>query len=48
LPRPVIRDDDLRAIGGQEVSDSQHIIAKKTTSYELWNRVAGIDDSPGT
>jgi hypothetical protein len=37
----------FKAIGGQEVGNSQHIIAKKTTSYELWNRVAGIDDSPG-
>jgi hypothetical protein len=33
-----------KAIGGQQVSDSQRIIAKKTTSYELWNRVAGEDD----
>ena len=35
------------AVGGQEVGESQRIIAKKTTSYELWNRVAGIDDAPG-
>jgi hypothetical protein len=34
------------AVGGQEVGDSQRIIAKKTTSYELWNRIAGIDDAP--
>jgi hypothetical protein len=35
-----------KAIGGQQVGDSEHIVAKKTTSYELWNRIAGIDDSP--
>jgi hypothetical protein len=33
------------AVGGQEVGESQRIIAKQTTSYELWNRVAGIDDA---
>jgi hypothetical protein len=37
----------FQAIGGQEVGENQRLIAKKTTSYELWNRVAGIDDAPG-
>ncbi len=35
----------FKAIGGQEVSGSEKIIAKKTTSYELWNRVTGDDDT---
>ncbi len=35
----------FKAIGGQEVSDAEKIIAKKTTSYELWNRVTGDDDT---
>ena len=33
------------ATGGQQVGESQRIIAKTTTSYELWNRIAGIDDA---
>lgn len=41
--------DDLesgpfKAIGGQEVSAKQRIIAKKMTDYELWNEIAGRDD----
>lgn len=35
----------FKAIGGQEVSGSEKIIAKKTTDYELWNRIAGRDDT---
>jgi len=35
----------FKAIGGQEVSDAEKIIAKKTTSYELWNRVTADDDT---
>lgn len=35
----------FKAIGGQEVSGSERIIAKKTTGYELWNRVTGEDDT---
>jgi len=35
----------FKAIGGQEVSGSEKIIAKKTTAYELWNRIAGRDDA---
>ncbi len=35
----------FKAIGGQEVSEAEKIIAKKTTSYELWNRITGDDDT---
>ena len=36
----------FKAIGGQEVGDSEKVIAKKTTDYELWNSIAGRDDEP--
>jgi len=39
------RRGPFKAIGGQEVSGGERIIAKKTTSYELWNRVTGDDDT---
>ena len=29
----------FKAIGGQEVESSERIVAKKTTDYELWNRL---------
>lgn len=35
----------FKAIGGQEVTNGDLIIAKKTTGYELWNRVTGEDDT---
>lgn len=40
------RRGPFKAIGGQEVSGPEKIIAKKTTGYELWNRVTGDDDTP--
>jgi len=36
----------FKAIGGQEASGNDRIIAKKMTDYELWNEVAGRDDEP--
>lgn len=29
----------FKAIGGQEVGQGDRIVAKKTTDYELWNRI---------
>ena len=36
----------FKAIGGQEVGEREKVIAKKTTDYDLWNRIAGRDDEP--
>ncbi len=36
----------FKAIGGQSVSKGQRIIAKRDTDYELWNKLAGPDDTP--
>lgn len=33
----------FKAIGGQEVGGAEKIVAKKTTDYELWNRVTSDD-----
>lgn len=34
----------FKAIGGQETSKSDQIIAKKMTDYEMWNRITGNPD----
>jgi len=36
----------FKAIGGQTVEKGQRIIAKRDTDYELWNTLAGRDDTP--
>lgn len=36
----------FKAIGGQEAGAKDKIIAKNMTDYELWNEIAGRDDSP--
>lgn len=36
----------FKAIGGQEAKKGQKLIAKSETDYELWNRLAGRDDTP--
>jgi hypothetical protein len=36
----------FKAIGGQEVSSDDKIIAKSMTDYEMWNIIAGRDDEP--
>jgi hypothetical protein len=36
----------FKAIGGQEAAPGQRLIAKSETDYELWNRLAGRDDTP--
>jgi hypothetical protein len=36
----------FKAIGGQEAEKGQRLIAKSETDYELWNRLAGRDDTP--
>jgi hypothetical protein len=36
----------FKAIGGQEAKPGQQLIAKSETDYELWNRLAGRDDTP--
>lgn len=35
----------FKAIGGQEVGRKDKIIAKNMTDYELWNEIAGRDDT---
>ena len=34
----------FKAIGGRTVNEGDRIIAKKTTAYDLWNRITGEDD----
>ena len=36
----------FKAIGGQEAEKNQKLIGKSETDYELWNRLAGRDDTP--
>lgn len=36
----------FKAIGGQEAGRKERLIAKNETDFELWNRLAGRDDSP--
>lgn len=36
----------FKAIGGQEVDARNRIIAKRETDFELWNELAGRDDTP--
>lgn len=36
----------FKAIGGQEAGPDDKIIAKNMTDYELWNEIAGRDDTP--
>lgn len=36
----------FKAIGGHEAKQGQRLIAKSETDYELWNRLAGRDDTP--
>lgn len=33
----------FKAIGGQEVGPQDRFVAKKTTDYQLWNRLTGDD-----
>jgi len=35
---------EYKAMGGTEVSESDRIVAKKATDYELWNRLTGGHD----
>jgi hypothetical protein len=36
----------FKAIGGQEAGRKERLVAKNETDYELWNRLAGRDDTP--
>ncbi len=36
----------FKAIGGQQVEARSRIIAKRDTDFELWNQIAGRDDTP--
>lgn len=36
----------FKAIGGQEAGKKERLVAKSETDYELWNRLAGRDDTP--
>lgn len=36
----------FKALGGQEVGSRDKMIAKNMTDYELWNDIAGRDDTP--
>jgi hypothetical protein len=36
----------FKAIGGQSVAQGQRIVSKRDTDYELWNELAGRDDTP--
>nr|MBA2289861.1 hypothetical protein [Chloroflexia bacterium] len=36
----------FKAIGGQEAGRQERLVAKSETDYELWNRLAGRDDTP--
>lgn len=36
----------FKAIGGHEAAAGNRYVAKRDTDYELWNRLAGRDDTP--
>ncbi len=36
----------FKAIGGQEAGGKERLVSKSETDYELWNRLAGRDDTP--
>ncbi|HWV22564.1 MAG TPA: hypothetical protein VNZ58_00085 [Thermomicrobiales bacterium] len=36
----------FKAIGGQEAGTRSRLIAKNMTDYDLWNEIAGRDDTP--
>ena len=36
----------FKAIGGQSAEKGQKLIGKSETDYELWNRLAGREDTP--
>jgi hypothetical protein len=41
-----LADGPFKALGGHEATAETRYIAKRDTDYELWNRLAGRDDTP--
>ena len=41
-----VTEGPFKALGGHEASESNRIVAKRDTDYELWNRLVGEDSDP--
>jgi hypothetical protein len=41
-----LTEGPFKALGGHEVTENDHYIAKRDTDYELWNRLVDQDSDP--